>query len=103
MRKDLISRIEKILGDIHAKKIDLGESESDEITDKYIDIKTTKQSKNTILKLLNLVNDLNDKLIKKETKSKEFKEILIRFIKLNDALNRDEEIDLILNKGISND
>ena len=96
MKNDLINRIEKIL--LNNYQTNIQQESNDIITDKYIEIKSNKQSIDTLRKLLELVNALDEKLINNETESEDFKKTLNRFEMMNAILNRDEKLQKILNK-----
>ena len=96
MKNDLINRIEKIL--LNNYQTNIQQESNDIITDKYIEIKSNKQSIDTLRKLLELVNALDEKLINNETESEDFKKTLNRFEMMNAILNRDEKLEKILKR-----
>jgi len=97
MKKELIERIQNLISTTY--DIDGIESDSEKITEKYIEIKTINFQPRTLSKLLELVDDLNDRLINGDTQSVGYKKSLNRLLKMNDFLSRNEEFNKILDNN----
>jgi len=94
MQKKLVEKIEKLIVKYY-DKID-AVADVNEVTNKYIEIKENKMLAKTIIKLLEIVMDLDESLEKNDLQSVEYKMSLTRLIQMNDVLSRNQELERYL-------
>jgi hypothetical protein len=94
MQKKLVEKIEKLIVKYY-DKID-ADADVNEVTNKYIEIKENKMLAKTIIKLLEIVMDLDESLEKNDLQSVEYKMSLTRLIQMNDVLSRNQELERYL-------
>ena len=70
---------------------------ADELFDRKEKLSKELLNKSTLAKILMLTNSIQDMLKKGNQESSEFKSLVDRLLKMDDALNRDEIINKILN------
>lgn len=95
MKKTIIKSIEDILNNNY--KINIEEKIADELFDRKEKLSKELLNKSTLAKILMLTNSIQDMLKKGNQESSEFKSLVDRLLKMDDALNRDEIINKILN------
>ncbi len=95
MKKTIIKSIEDILNNNY--KINIEEKIADELFDRKEKLSRELLNKSTLAKILMLTNSIQDMLKKGNQESSEFKSLVDKLLKMDDALNRDEIINKILN------
>lgn len=95
MKKTIIKSIEDILNNNY--KINIEEKIADELFDRKEKLSKELLNKSTLAKILMLTNSIQDMLKNDNQESSEFKSLVDRLLKMDDALNRDEIINKILN------
>ena len=95
MKKTIIKSIEDILNNNY--KINIEEKIADELFDRKEKLSRELLNKSTLEKILMLTNSIQDMLKKGNQESSEFKSLVDKLLKMDDALNRDEIINKILN------
>lgn len=95
MKKTIIKSIEDILNNNY--KINIEEKIADELFDRKEKLSKELLNNSTLAKILMLTNSIQDMLKNGNQESSEFKSLVDRLIKMDDALNRDEIINKILN------
>lgn len=95
MKETIIKSIEDILNNNY--KINIEEKIADELFDRKEKLSRELLNKSTLAKILMLTNSIQDMLKKGNQESSEFKSLVDKLLKMDDALNRDEIINKILN------
>ena len=95
MKKTIIKSIEDIL--FNNYEINIEEEIADELFERKETLRKELLNKSTLAKILMLTNSIQDILKEGNQESNEFKSLVYRLLKMDDALNRDEIINKILN------
>lgn len=95
MKKTIIKSIEDIL--FNNYEINIEEEIADELFERKEILRKELLNKSTLAKILMLTNSIQDILKEGNQESNEFKYLVDRLLKMDNALNRDEIINKILN------
>lgn len=95
MKKKIINSIEDIL--FNNYKINLEEGFADKLIEKRDILSKELLNKSTLANILHLTNSIKELIVKNGQETDEFKSLIDRFLKMDNALNRDETLNQILN------
>lgn len=95
MKKQIIKSIDDILFNNYRKNID--ENTAENLYEKKEELKKELLNKSTLVQILSLTNSIQKMLKESKQGTCEFKNLVEKLLKMDNALNRDEKIKQILN------